>query len=86
MVSMSAIREASGLRVGRTLDELNSQNPSKYQANVTKLSDKRRLDRNAGTSLCFQYAVLGFCSQLEFKSADGRRWAQMKGKSVYFDR
>ena len=44
MVSMSAIRDASGLMVDRTLDRRNSQNSSKYQANnaiITELSDKR---------------------------------------------
>lgn len=63
MVSISAIRDASGLRVGRTLDERNSQNPSKYQAknaNITKLRDKKGLSETQASHYAFnmQYCAL----------------------------
>ena len=81
MVSMSAIREASGLRVGRTLDERNSQNPSKYQANITKLSDKRGSKEVQAP----YYAVLRSCSQLEFQDRLLKRSSSIGNKSVNFE-
>ena len=55
---MFAIRDASGLRVGRTLDERNSQNPSKYQAknaNITKLHDKKAQKK-------FRHLIMLYCA------------------------
>ncbi len=81
MVSMSAIRDASGLRVGRILNERNSQNSSKYQANITKLSDKR------GSKEVQEpyYAVLRYCLQLEFVDRLLTRGSSVGGKSVNFE-
>ena len=84
MVSMSAIRDDSGLRIGRTLDERNSQNPSKYQAknaNITKLRDKKARKKFRH----LYYAVLCSCSQLEFKNRLLKRGSSIGGKSVYFE-
>ena len=49
---------------------------------LQKLSDILRWKM----SKYFRYVVLHTCSQSEFKSADGRRWAQMKGERVHFER
>ena len=47
---------------------------------LQKLSDILRWQM----SKYFKYVVLHTCSQPEFKSADGRRWAQMKGAEGTF--
>ena len=85
MESISAISDVLSLRVGIFVEHA-QQSDSK--ANIRPMSQHRTtngMEINQIPLLCLQYAVLPSCLQPEFKSADGRRWAQMKGERVHFE-